>query len=275
MRHLSGLVEGSWELKNGRKFLNLKKEHLEVAKEIFIKNYGDVPKDFVGMHFRIADDTKIVRNTSRSSAKHALNILDKKGIKTILVGTKSKKKFYKTDSIYNFKKSKNIFDTTKLKLSRYERECLQLFVWSESIFFVGSLSGGTMPPAVFGTPIVWLDTHPQTHVRMSSRHDHIIPKRVFYIKEKRFLGFNELFEEKHIASQSEDSTYLKNNGYVILNCQKEQINKSLNDMISTTFKTDNSEEFSDREKQDYLNSLEELLEKGEFVKFQFGGNYYC
>ena len=274
MRHLSGLVEGSWELKNGRKFLNLKKEHLKVAKEIFIKNYGDVPENFVGMHLRIADDTKTVRNTSKSSANHALNILDEKGIKTILVGTKSNKKYYATDSIYNFKKSKNIFDTTELKLSSYERECLQLYVWSESRFFVGSLSGGTMPPSAFGTPIIWLDTHPQTHVRLSSRHDHIIPKKVFYIKEKRFLEFNELFEEKHIPSQSEDSSYLKNNGYKILSCQKDQIKKSFNDMITQTSSENNSVEFFYEEEQDYLYSLEKMLEKGEFIKFQFGGNYY-
>ena len=64
-RHLFGLVDGCWELKNSNKFLKLKKEHLEVAKDIFIQNYGYFPKDFVGMHFRIANDSKTVRNTSR------------------------------------------------------------------------------------------------------------------------------------------------------------------------------------------------------------------
>ena len=273
-RHLFGLIDGCWELKNSNKFLNLKKEHLEVAKDILTKNYGYFPKDFVGMHFRIANDSKTVRNTSIFSANYALDILNRKGIKTILVGTKSNKKIYKTDSIYNFKQSENIIDTTKLKLSRYERECLQLYIWSESRFFVGSLSGGTMPPQTFGTPTIWLDTHPQTHVRLPSIHDHIIPKQVFYIKENRFLDFNELFEDKHIPSQSEDSLYLKNKGYKILRCSSDKINKSINDMIIKTSKDYNKEVFSDLEKQNYLNSLENLLEKGEFHKFKFGAIYY-
>ena len=149
------------------------------------------------MHFRIANDSKTVRNTSWFSANYALNILNKKGIKTILVGKKSNKKIYQSDSIYNFSQSKNIIDTTKLKLSRYERY-VYIYTYGLNQDFLGSLSGGTMPPQTFGTPTIWLDTHPQAHVRLPSIHDHIIPKQVFYMKENRFLEFNELFEDKHI-----------------------------------------------------------------------------
>tara|TARA_B100000886_G_scaffold335824_1_gene293516 strand:- start:16520 stop:18115 length:1596 start_codon:yes stop_codon:yes gene_type:complete len=273
-RHLFGLVDGCWELKNSNKFLKLKKEHLKVAKDIFTKNYGYLPKDFVGMHFRIANDAKTARNTSRFSAKYALNILNKKGIKTILVGKKSNKRIYKSDSIYNFKQSENLIDTTKLKLSRYERECLQLYIWSEARFFIGSLSGGTMPPQTFGTPTIWLDTHPQAHVRLPSIHDHIIPKQVFYIKENRFLEFNELFEDKHIPSQSEDFLYLKNKGYKIVSCSEDKIHKSINDMIIKTSKENNEVIISDFKKQIYLNALENLFKNGKFLKFQFGAIYY-
>ena len=45
-------------------------------------------------------------------------------------------------------------------------------------------------------------------------------------------------------------------------------------MINQTSKENNLLRFSDIDKESYLNSLRAFLEKGEFVKFQFGGNYY-
>lgn len=239
-RYLFGLIDGCWELKRSKKFLTLKKEQIKVAKNIFIRNYGEVPKDFVGVHFRVAKDSKTIRNTSKSSAIYALNILNQKSIKSILVGTKSNNKFYKNESFYNFEESNNILDTTQLNLSRFERECLQLYIWSKSRFFVGSLSGGTMPPGAFGIPIIWLDIHPQTHVRLPSKYDHIIPKQVFYKKEKRFLEFKELSEVRHIAAQSENSAYLEDKGYEVVSCKKEKIDRSFNDMILKTSKKNKS-----------------------------------
>ena len=44
----------------------------------------------------------------------------------------------------------------KLKITREENELLQLFVWSKASFFVGNLSGGTIPPSLFGTPVFGL-----------------------------------------------------------------------------------------------------------------------
>ena len=38
-RHLFGLIDGCWELKNSKNFLKLKKEHLEDEKDILIKNF--------------------------------------------------------------------------------------------------------------------------------------------------------------------------------------------------------------------------------------------
>ena len=59
-----------------------------------------------------------------------------------------------------------------------------------------------------------------------------------------------------------------------MSCQKDQIDKSFNDMINQTSKENNLLRFSDIDKKSYLNSLKVFLEKGEFSKFQFGGNYY-
>tara|TARA_Y100001968_G_scaffold324876_1_gene365131 strand:+ start:1654 stop:3231 length:1578 start_codon:yes stop_codon:yes gene_type:complete len=273
-RHIFGLIDGCWELNYGKQFIMPKEEQIEIARDILTKNYGKAPKSFVGIHFRIAKDSKTLRNTVKSTANHAISTLNNKGIKCILIGTKSNIIQHSKKSLYNLNESSNSWDTTKLKLSRYERECLQLFVWSKSRFFVGSLSGGTMPAMTFGTPTIWLDVHPQTHVRLPSKHDHIIPKRVFFKKENRFLNFNELIKEEHIAAQSENSSYVKEKGYKVVSCDKEVIKQSIDDMCLKTSNSNKIEDWRDLDKTSYLNSMKEILQKGKYIKGEYGGKYY-
>ena len=185
----------------------------------------------------------------------------------------SKQKTF-SKKIYNLDSSSNIFDTTGLKLTTYERECMQIFVWSRARFFIGSLSGGTFPPTTFGTPIIWLDIHPQTHIRMPSKYDHIIPKRIFFEKENRFLDFKELFEERHISSQSENAEYVKQKGYKILGCDKNKIKKSIENMILETGVERNLDSINDSERLLYSNALKKMLNNGQYTKFEFGGRYF-
>lgn len=271
---IEGLVEGCWEIENGKKFMLPTKKHLEIASKLFLENYGEIPQNFVGMHFRVANDKKTLRNTERSTVIYVIDYLRKKGLKSILVGTKSSKKFHFKESIYNLEDSTNLIDTTKLNLSRYERECIQLFVWSRSRFFVGSLSGGTMPPRVFGVPTIYVDMHPQTHLRMSTRFDHTIPKRIFFMEENRFLSHEELFEEKHIAAQSENIEFVKSKGYKVFSCDLNKLNQSLSDMITYTNGSIKSQEWKLSDQKSYINSLQKILEKGEFLKFEYGSKTY-
>ena len=57
--HITGLVEGCWELDNQRKFLLPNKEHIKIARKIFLENFGEIPQDFVGMHLRISKIKKV------------------------------------------------------------------------------------------------------------------------------------------------------------------------------------------------------------------------
>ena len=75
---ISWLVEGCWELYNQRKFLLPKKEHIKIARKIFLESFGEIPQDFVGMHLRISNDKKSLRNTEISSAKYAIDLLKAK-----------------------------------------------------------------------------------------------------------------------------------------------------------------------------------------------------
>ena len=73
-------------------------------------------------------------------------------------------------------------------LLELRNELMQLYIWSRASFFVGNLSGGTIPPSLFGTPIVWIDAHPTVHRRPASQQDTIIPKRIFDLKKQKFLS---------------------------------------------------------------------------------------
>ena len=96
---------------------------------------------------------------------------------------------------------------------------------------------------------------------------------LFFEEENRFLSFDELFEEKHIAAQSENADFVKSNGYSVFGCDKEKLKQSINDMISFTSGSKKIK-INDSEKKLYIKYLNSLLEKGEIYKFKFGAKYY-
>ena len=270
-RHIFGHIDYYWELQNKKNnFLIPSKYQLETAKRILLKHYGKIPINFVGMHFRVSKDNQSIRNITEQTAKYAVEEILSNKLDCFLIGTK--KLFEKkNNSLYKFLKYKNLFDTTRLGLSKFERECLQIYIWSHSRFFIGSKSGGTNPPGTFGTPTIWLDTHPTVDARPPYRYDHIIPKKIFSLSKNKFLELNELFKAENIASQSTDKNFLKKNGFRIESCERNNIKKSIKEMIKQT-STQNSQ------KKDYKNF--EILNndifniKENFNKFKYGGKYF-
>ncbi len=272
-RHISGLVNCYWEILHGNTYIFPSSKQIEVAKNVFKKIYGFLPSNFVGMHLRMARDSKSLRNPELKTTEFAIDEITKLGLTTILIGTKSFTEKLKS-SFYGLNIQENVLDTTKLKLSKYERECLQIYVWSHSRFFVGSLSGGTFPAGTFGTPTIWLDCHPQNHFRIPYKFDHMLPKRIFYKKENRFLNFEEIFEDKHIPSQSENSIYVKENGYDVIGCDPKEIKKSIYEIYSQTENKKNNMQWNDFDKRECISSMERLMNEGQFKEFEFGASYY-
>ena len=125
----------------------------------------------------------------------------------ISTGTKNNRKVYS--------KLNSCFDITNLELNKYELECLSIYIWSHSQFFIGSQSGGTMPPTTFGVPIIWLDCHPNAQYRAPNPLDIILPKKVFFKSEKRFLSFEESISKSHTYCQTANYDIAKEYGYSI------------------------------------------------------------
>ena len=224
-RHYYGFVyEKSLESK-GQIFLKPRDYHIEKAKYLIKKFSIKIDKWFVGMHLRYAQDDRSLRNPSTILYKQAIKYINKNGGSVILVGSKS-------NEIYNNLIS--AIDTTKLPLNQFERECLGIYIWSKSKFFVGSLSGGTNPPTTFGVPTIWLDIFPNCCFRPPNQEDICLPKRVFYIPENRYLSFEEADSEDHYFSQNENKDTALKYGYRIDSVSNDLVEEVLKQMIHKT-----------------------------------------
>ncbi len=222
-RHFYGQAYNQLDRSENLFFLKPKKHHIEIANSILKEFSLDTKIWFVGMHLRYANDERGLRNPSPHIFQKTIDYIKQKGGSTILVGSKPNKIY---DSL------NSVIDTTKLNLTQYERECLGIYIWSRSKFFVGSLSGGTFPPTTFGVPTIWLDMYPTSCLRPPNKEDICLPKRVFYETENRYLSFEEANSERHYYSQSENAEVAKENGYRIESVSYDLVEEVLEEMIS-------------------------------------------
>ena len=152
------IIEEIWIKKNkSNKFLEVSNKYIFKANELLKKkNILQSNKWFAGIHFRNTDDTKKLRNGDLKNIVHICEEVNRNGGEVIFTGT---------NFIEDLGDKNYINFLNNLKITREENELLQLFVWSKASFFVGNLSGGTIPPSLFGTPVVWVDVHPTSYVR--------------------------------------------------------------------------------------------------------------
>ena len=203
-------------------FLKPKKHHLEVAQQIIKKYLLPIDKWFVGMHLRYARDGEELRNPSPEIFQQTIDFINKKGGKVVLVGSKKNKIYSSLNSV---------IDTTKLPINRYERECLGIYIWSNSKFFIGCLSGGSYPPTTFGVKTLWLDINPTLPTRPPNEDDICLPKRIFFKPENRYLSFDEANSRKHYISQTEFPEVAEKYGYEVKSVTFDLVKETLEELI--------------------------------------------
>ena len=252
---IKGIIEEEWIIKNkSNKFFEASYNILSKA-NLLLKNKNILQSNkwFIGIHLRNKQDTKKLRNADFKNIIHICKVINCKGGEVIFTGT---------DPFEDLRDKGSITFLNDLKLTRDENELLQLFVWSQASFFVGNLSGGTIPPSLFGTPIVWVDVHPTAHVREPSQQDTTIPKRVFHIKNQKYLSFNEANSYKHFKCQTESEYLAKIAGYKILSSELGIVDQVIKFYISKYVFKDKNINSNFFPKDHYLPS-----EKGAFYKF--------
>jgi putative glycosyltransferase (TIGR04372 family) len=107
-------------------------------------------------------------------------------------------------------------DTSQMDISQYERDAINLYVWSKAQFFIGNLSGGTFPPSLFGVPTLYVDVFPFTHLTLPGVKDSIVPKRLFDLKAQNFLSWEESFSKSKTHLQIENSLQLSIQGFQLI-----------------------------------------------------------
>ena len=235
---------------------------IDLAKKIILKNFGQIPLSFVGIHMRTSKDDETLRNGNPHIFQKAIDLVNKAGMYCFLIGQNS--------NYSCMKNKKNVFDTTNLKLSKYERECLQIYIWSHSRFFIGSNSGGSEPAGTFDVPTIWLDCFPAFNNRGRSVKDHILPKRIYSTNLGRFLKLDELLDNSFWESQPmhEDPLHFKDKGYKLYSCKLDELEKSINDMISQCEKS------LQKANQNIKDISISKLRKVDFEKYKYSGTFY-
>ena len=220
-----GSIEYEWQQKFGKPLINFdEKDSKFIRTEKLLRKLGvDISKPIVGLHYRVNHDfMKSGRGSNISNMQSSLRYLSNLDVNVIKIGTERK-------SIGSYNRSNNYFDLSDWNLSREDFELICLYVWSKSLFFIGNLSGGTMPPNTFGTPTLWFDVFPLAHIRLPGLNDYFIPKQVYSYELKRNLAFSEMFTIPN--SQSENPIRLSENGYQLIDASEISILNGVKTMV--------------------------------------------
>ncbi len=224
-RKIYGSIEYEWQHKFGKPLINFNEKDSNYTRvENILKKLGvDISKPIIGLHYRVNNDfLKSSRGSNISNIRSTLRYLSNLDLNVIKIGTER-------TSISSKNRSENYFDICDWNLSREEFELICLYVWSKSIFFIGNLSGGTMPPNTFGTPTFWFDVFPLAHVRLPGLNDYFIPKKVYSCRLQRNLTFSEMFT--YPDSQSENPLRLSESGYRLIDVSELDILNGVKSMV--------------------------------------------
>jgi putative glycosyltransferase (TIGR04372 family) len=205
---------------------------------------------FVGLHLRSGGDiTRAGRNASFKNYVSSIEMIQERGGWVIGLGQ---------DYAENYPtlRLKNFINSAGFGLSTLDLEVLNIFVWANSKFFIGSLSGGTNVPGMFGTPILWADIHPLAHFRPPASRDRILPRRVLHLETRKYLSFSEMVSESHQYCQSENPIKLIQNGYSLVHNDPKEICDAALEMINLY-----SERETNRQHQQKFNELFVTAEK--------------
>jgi putative glycosyltransferase (TIGR04372 family) len=190
------------DIHSNSSFLPINSKLLEEAEKI-IRPYL-TSLWFAGLHFRSAQDGRSLRNTSSSSIATAIELIASNSGQSFVFGPPLSIPLSLQSQVVHLR---------SISKNRHEYELLQLYVWSTSRFVCGSQSGGTLPPSLFGTPILWLDYHPSSHVTWLNPLDIYIPRSIYSVRLRRHLTYTESVSSEHKFCQAECPRIARTHGY--------------------------------------------------------------
>jgi putative glycosyltransferase (TIGR04372 family) len=189
IEHAKCIVQKEWEAQERAPLLQLDQEDLDHGREMML-TLG-LPKNawFVSLHVRDAgykreshpnsDEYDSYRNADVDTYYEAISAIIKRGGYVIRVGDPKMKPIRKMEGLIDYAKS-------EVRSNR-----LDVFLFSQCRFFIGTSSGPILTPFLFGTPVVGTNYAPIT-ARLHAGNSLVIHKLIKDVEKNRILTFEEV-----------------------------------------------------------------------------------
>jgi putative glycosyltransferase (TIGR04372 family) len=168
-----------WETENRKPLLELSAEHKDRGYQR-LREFG-LPKEcwFAGLHVREGNDLmRDVRNSDISTYHLAIQEIGNRGGWVLRMGDPSMSRLPPFANAIDYAHS-----------GRRE-DWMDVFIWGEGRFFIGTGSGPQMVPTTFGKPVAIANYGPIPTIACC-KHDILLPKHYFSEREGRYLTLTE------------------------------------------------------------------------------------
>jgi putative glycosyltransferase (TIGR04372 family) len=183
-------VQLQWEAEGRRPLLELSAEHRERGYRM-LREIG-VPEGawFVGLHVREGKDRmRDVRNADITSYRLAVEEIANRGGWVLRTGDPSMRPLPSWPNTVDYARSDR------------REDWMDVFLWAEGRFFIGTGSGPQMIPPTFGRPVAIANFGPIATI-VCGKDDVLLPKHYWHEKETRYLTLAERMSSDYRSLES-------------------------------------------------------------------------
>jgi putative glycosyltransferase (TIGR04372 family) len=210
-------VQLQWEAEARNPLLELTDEHRKQGYRL-LRNFG-VPERawFAGLHVREGNDRmRDVRNADITTYRLAVEEIAKRGGWVVRIGGAGMRPLPSWPNTIDYA------HTAK------REDWMDVFVWAEGRFFIGTASGPQVIPTTFGKPVAIANYGPIA-INVCSQGDIMLPKHYWHETDGRYLGLAE-----RISSDSrslESSSALAAMGIRVVDNSPEELRELVIEMM--------------------------------------------
>jgi putative glycosyltransferase (TIGR04372 family) len=173
------LVQLRWEAEGRGPLLQLSTDHRERGYRL-LRDFG-VPEGawFAGLHVREGSDRmRDVRNADITTYRLAIEEIAKRGGWVVRIGNAKMRPLPSWPNTIDYAHSAK------------REDWVDVFVWAEGRFFIGTASGPQVIPTTFGKPVAIANYGPIA-INVCGRGDIMLPKHYWHEKDSRYLALAE------------------------------------------------------------------------------------
>ena len=200
-------VQLRWEAEGREPLLELSAEHRGRGYEL-LRELG-VPEGawFVGLHVRDDRDVRNLRNADIATYGLAIEAIAKRGGWVLRMGNPNMPPLPPCPNAVDYAHSAK------------REDWMDVFLWAEGRFFIGTLSGPQMIPSTFGKPVAITNCGP-IPTAAGTKDDILLPKQYRFDEEKRYLNLEErLFK----CADQQSISVLKTMGIRVIDNSPEEL----------------------------------------------------